>query len=40
MQIGFLNMTPRCRVATPMAYEHMNVIYPDKGNNSSQVKMF
>ena len=40
MQIGFLNRTPRGRVATPMAYEHMNVVMPDKGGNSSQVKMF
>ena len=36
MQIGFLNRTPRGRVATPMAYEHMNVVMPDKGGNSSQ----
>ena len=40
MQIGFLNRTPRGRVATPMAYEHMNVVMPDKGGNSSQVRMF
>ena len=40
MQIGFLNRTPRGRVATPMAYEHMNVVMPDKVGNSSQVKMF
>ena len=40
MQIGFLNRTPRGRVATPMAYEHINVPFPDKGASSSQVKMF
>ena len=40
MQIGFLNRTPRGRVATPMAYEHINVPFPDKGAGSSQVKMF
>ena len=40
MQIGFLNRTPRGRVATPMAYEHMNITFPDKGGSSSQVKMF
>ena len=40
MQIGFLNRTPRGRVATPSAYEHMNVVFPDKGGNSNQVKMF
>ena len=40
MQIGFLNRTPRGRVATPMAYEHMKVTFPDKGGSTSQVKMF
>jgi len=40
MQIGFLNRTPRGRVATPMAYEHMKVAFPDKGGSTSQVKMF
>ena len=40
MQIGFLNRTPRGRVATPSAYEHMKVAFPDKGGCTSQVKMF
>ena len=40
MQIGFLNRTPRGRVATPMAYEHMKVAFPDKSGSTSQVKMF
>lgn len=40
MQIGFLNRTPRGRVATPAAYEHMKVVFPDKGGSTSQVKMF
>jgi len=40
MQIGFLNRTPRGRVATQMAFEHINVPFQEKGGNSSQVKMF
>jgi len=40
MQIGFLNRTPRGRVATASAYEHMKVVFPDKDGNVNQVKMF
>lgn len=40
MQIGFLNRTPRGRVATIAAYEHMKIPFPERGGNSSQVKMF
>lgn len=40
MQIGFLNRTPRGRVATISAYEHMKIPFPERGGNSSQVKMF
>ncbi len=40
MQIGFLNRTPRGRVATELAYQHLKLLYPDKDGNSLQVKMF
>src|SRR5512140_26740 len=30
LQLGFLDRTPRGRVATKRAYEHMNLEYPDK----------
>ncbi len=35
LQLGFLERTPRGRVATRHAYEHMGVPYVDNGNGSS-----
>lgn len=31
LQLGFLDRTPRGRVATRLAYEHLGVAYPEKG---------
>ena len=28
---GFLNRTPRGRVATPLAYQHLDIPYPEHG---------
>ncbi|MBC7261884.1 MAG: Holliday junction branch migration DNA helicase RuvB, partial [Chloroflexi bacterium] len=30
LQLGFLERTPRGRVATPRAYEHLGLSYPQK----------
>ena len=38
MQIGFLGKTPRGRVATPKAYEHMGVAVPRSRQEYEQVK--
>ncbi|MBI1276968.1 MAG: Holliday junction branch migration DNA helicase RuvB [Anaerolineaceae bacterium] len=38
LQLGFLGRTPRGRVATPSAYEHMGIPYPE--NNSNQPSLF
>ncbi len=40
MQMGFLERTPRGRVATRRAYEHLGVDYPDRGPNAGQPSMF
>lgn len=32
MQIGFLTRGPRGRIATPMAYEHLGIEYPNSSN--------
>jgi Holliday junction DNA helicase RuvB len=37
LQLGFLDRTPRGRVATRFAYEHMKVSYPEK---PGQVSLF
>lgn len=29
LQLGFIARTPRGRIATPLAYEHFNIAYPD-----------
>ena len=34
LQLGFLDRTPRGRVATPAAYEHIGVAYPDRAAQS------
>jgi Holliday junction DNA helicase RuvB len=34
LQLGFLDRTPRGRVATKRAYEHMNLTYPDRPEQS------
>ena len=38
LQLGFLGRTPRGRVATPSAYEHMGIPVPE--NNSNQPTLF
>jgi Holliday junction DNA helicase RuvB len=38
MQLGFLKRTPRGRVATARAYEHMGIVY--KGSNGDQSSLF
>lgn len=38
MQIGFLNRTPRGRMATRRAYEHLGIPYPEKKPQSAAVK--
>ncbi len=40
MQLGFLKRTPRGRVATARAYEHMGYPYTGNGNNGSQSSLF
>ncbi len=30
LQLGFIARTPRGRVATPLAYQHLNIAYPDQ----------
>ncbi|MGH2612331.1 MAG: Holliday junction DNA helicase RuvB C-terminal domain-containing protein, partial [Rhabdochlamydiaceae bacterium] len=36
LQIGFLQRTPRGRVATKYAYEHLGIVYPLDTNNEQQ----
>ncbi len=36
LQLGFLDRTPRGRVATRHAYEHMGIPYQDHGDNNNQ----
>lgn len=33
MQMGFINRTPRGRVATPAAYRHLGILYPQDTSN-------
>lgn len=40
MQIGFLAKTPRGRVATPLAYEHLGFKYNDTNKKNSQTSLF
>jgi holliday junction DNA helicase RuvB len=41
LQLGFLDRTPRGRVATRRAYEHLGIIYNDKNDkNGSQPPLF
>lgn len=41
LQIGYLQRTPRGRVATPSAYAHLGITYPEKKTTSSvQVALF
>ncbi len=35
LQLGFLNRTPRGRIATRLAYEHQGCEYNDKGKGES-----
>ena len=40
MQIGFLAKTPRGRVVTPLAYEHLGYKSTESKNNNSQTTLF
>lgn len=40
LQLGFLARTPRGRVATPSAYEHMGIPVPSNGTSPSQPPLF
>jgi holliday junction DNA helicase RuvB len=39
MQSGFVKRTPRGRVATKAAYEHLGIAFPETENNSPQQKL-
>ena len=39
MQIGFLSKTPRGRVVTPLAYEHLGIPYGDTSNGQQKLDM-
>jgi holliday junction DNA helicase RuvB len=36
LQIGFINRTPRGRIATRLAYEHLRMRYPSRGNSRQE----
>lgn len=38
IQLGFIDRTPRGRICTPHAYEHLNIDYPDDNNDNSGQK--
>ena len=40
LQIGFLSKTPRGRVVTPLAYEHLGIPFGNKGDYSSAQQKF
>ncbi|MGJ3240456.1 MAG: Holliday junction branch migration DNA helicase RuvB [Anaerolineae bacterium] len=40
IQLGFIDRTPRGRIATKRAYEHLNIPYDSADENGSQRKMF
>ena len=39
MQIGFLKRTPRGRIATSKAYEHIGITFPNKEDSANQSKL-
>lgn len=39
MQIGFLSKTPRGRVVTPLAYEHLGIPFGDASNGQQKLNM-
>ncbi|RJQ26186.1 Holliday junction branch migration DNA helicase RuvB [Candidatus Parcubacteria bacterium] len=39
MQIGYVKRTPRGRVATKAAYDHLGIVYLEKNENSAQQKL-
>ncbi|MDD7344867.1 MAG: Holliday junction branch migration DNA helicase RuvB [Ruminococcus sp.] len=39
MQIGFLSKTPRGRVVTPLAYEHLGIPFGDNSNGQQKLDM-
>ncbi len=40
IQIGFLQRTPRGRVAARMAYEHLGLPYQPPGESDAQARLF
>lgn len=40
LQLGFLDRTPRGRVATRLAYEHLGIPFPEPGEGSEQPALF
>ena len=40
MQIGFLSKTPRGRVVTPLAYEHLGIPFGDTSNGQQKLDMY
>ncbi len=38
IQLGFIDRTPRGRICTPHAYEHLHIDYPDDNNDNSGQK--
>ena len=34
LQIGFISRTPRGRLVTPAAYEHLGIAFPNEGDRS------
>lgn len=40
IQLGFIDRTPRGRICTPHAYEHLGIPYEGDINNSGQPKLF
>ena len=43
LQLGFLNRTPRGRMATPLAYDHLKIKFKSKGpqgNGNDQEKLW
>ena len=39
LQLGFISRTPRGRVLTPLAYEHLNIECPAKGESNPQLSI-
>lgn len=40
LQLGFINRTPRGRICTPLAYQHMGLKFPEKNIQEKQSTLF